>query len=126
VTDIIYTVSAQQDDTPVRGNALASGDNKVDRECEDFILERLDRGDEWAWALVEVCAHITVDKERFEGRAYLGACSYDDEAAFKKDAYYEDLCKEARDLLLENLRAGVARGVEAQVALGHIEAAGTR
>lgn len=122
--NIIYTVSAEQDDMPVRGNALASGDDKVDKECEDEILERLGRGDEWAWALVKVTAAVTLGDYVFSGKAYLGGCSYANEAEFKTDAYYLQMCKEAREDLVVKLRETVAVSIVAQAVLGHLEAAG--
>jgi hypothetical protein len=86
-------VIAKQDEIPVRGNALASGDDEEDRKYEDEILERLDNGDVWAWADVEV--HVTLPDGR-TGACRLGGCSYKDEADFKQDGgYYEDLVNEA-------------------------------
>lgn len=84
---------ATQDDTPVRGNAIASGDDEEDRKYEDMILERLATGDVWAWAQVEVQATLPDGRT---GSAYLGGCCYKDEADFKQpDGYYEDLISEA-------------------------------
>jgi hypothetical protein len=85
-------IIATQDDTRVRGNALASGDEEEDRRYEDMILERLDAGDVWAWAQVEVQASLPDGRT---GSAYLGGCSYDDENNFKEGGYYEDLIAEA-------------------------------
>jgi hypothetical protein len=79
---------ATQDDAPVRGNALASGNEEEDRRYEDMILERLDNGDVWAWADVEVQATLPDGRT---GSAYLGGCSYDDENNFKEGGYYEDM-----------------------------------
>lgn len=123
--NISYTVSAEQDDMPVRGNALASGDDKVDKECEDGIIRRLGAGDIWAWAQVKVTASVDLDGRTFSGRAYLGGCSYKDEADFRQPGwYYDDMCKEAREDLIVKLKEAVAVGVVAQAALGHLEAAG--
>jgi hypothetical protein len=84
---------ATQDDTPVRGNALASGDDEEDRKYEDEIIRRINDGDVWAWANVEV--HVTLADGR-TGACRLGGCSYKDEADFKQDGgYYEDLINEA-------------------------------
>ncbi len=86
-------INATQDDTPVRGNALASGDDEEDRKYEDEILKRLDNGDVWAWAQVEV--EVTLPDGR-KGSAYLGGCCYEDEEDFKQmGGYYEDLVREA-------------------------------
>jgi len=84
---------ATQDDTPVRGNALASGDDEEDRKYENLILARLDNGDVWAWAQVEVQATLPDGRT---GSAYLGGCCYEDEQDFKTDnPYYEDMVREA-------------------------------
>lgn len=79
-------VIAEQDDIPIRGNAMASGDDDVDRKVEDEILARLDGGDVWAWAAVEVRATLG----RYTGSDYLGACSYADEADFRANSGYFD------------------------------------
>jgi hypothetical protein len=89
---------ARQDDIPVRGNALASGDDAEDKRCEDAILARLDRGDEWAWACVEVRASF----EGWKASDFLGACSYDSESDFRQPGgYFEDM----RETALRELAA---------------------
>jgi hypothetical protein len=52
--DVEFTVRVEQDDTPVRGNAMASGDDAADRECEDEILSRLEAGNVEAWCVLTV------------------------------------------------------------------------
>jgi hypothetical protein len=74
-------VFAEQDDIPVRGNAMASGDDELDRKTEDWILRRLDSGDVWAWAAVTV----RVTWKGISCEDHLGACSYDDEADFRQE-----------------------------------------
>lgn len=83
-------LTVEQDDTPVRGNALASGNDEDDRECENAILRRLNRGDEWAWCVVTVTASVEFEGETFKGRDTLGACSYRDEADFRQPGGYLD------------------------------------
>jgi hypothetical protein len=104
--DVSFSVDAEMDEMPVRGNALASGDDAADRECEDEILARLESGDVWAWACVKVTASITLDDGRtFEASEFLGGCCYASEADFKvPGGYYEDLCTEAFDALDEKVR----------------------
>ena len=86
-------LTAELDDIPVRGNALASGDDDADRECEDAILTRLEAGDVWAWAIVVVTATL----DGFTGSDCLGACSYADEESFREpDGYFDDLVNGAR------------------------------
>lgn len=90
---------ARQDDMPVRGNALASGDDAEDKRCEDEILARLDRGDVWAWALVEVRASW----EGWKASDFLGACSYESEAEFRADEYFADMRETALRALADTL-----------------------
>lgn len=96
--DCAFTLTAEQDDIPVRGNAMASGDDEVDRAEEDRILNELDDGNVWAWASVT----LTCTFGGFEGFDSLGACSYRDEDDFKQPGgYYEDM----REQAFENLVA---------------------
>lgn len=78
---------ADQDDLRVRGNAMCSGDDKLDKQVEDEILRRLDSGDVWAWASVEV----KVTKGGLSESEYLGGCNYRDEQDFKRGGYYYDM-----------------------------------
>ena len=120
--EIEYTIECLEEDIPVRGNALASGDDAEDRKCEDEITRRLDRGDLWAWCHVRVTARIVDMPHLGEGRADLGCCSYENERDFKVDGgYYKQMCDEAREDLINDLRSGHANGiasVEALVMLG--------
>ena len=52
-----FNVRAERDWTDVRGNAMCSGDNDFDKECEDKIIADLNDGNIWAWA--SVCCHLT-------------------------------------------------------------------
>ena len=95
--DVIFTLECLEEHTPVRGNAMASGDNEADRACENEILERLDRGDIWAWCTVKVTARYG----SLVGVDYLGCCSYRDERDFREPSggYFDDMRREAlRDL----------------------------
>ena len=85
--ELTIEIIANQDGSSVRGNAIASGDDDTDKRIEDEIIERLDRGDVWAWALVEV----RVSKGGLTESDYLGGCSYRDEKGFKRGGYYYDM-----------------------------------
>ena len=85
--DVTWGLRVCVDDLPFEGNALASGDDDADREAEAAIRERLDRGDEWAWAAVEV----TAEWEGLSASDHLGGCSYESEEDFKRDPYYADM-----------------------------------
>ena len=101
---VTYRIEVDFDDMPVRGNAMASGDAAADKEVEDEILRRLDRGDVWAWASVQVVAEC----QGFRGTDSLGGCSYKDEEDFKTGGYYKDMRREA----LADLKKTLAWKVE--------------
>jgi hypothetical protein len=90
--EVEFELTVEPEDIPVRGNAMASGDDELDKACEGEILDRLDRGDVWAWAYVKVIAKWN----GFSGWAGLGGCCYEDERHFVENSmYYEDLKHEA-------------------------------
>jgi hypothetical protein len=95
-----------EDNTPVRGNAAASGDDAADKAVEDEILARLDRGDVWAWAIV----HVKASFNGFEGHAILGGCGYADKDDFMASDYYGDKQEEALADLQHVLRDAECRG----------------
>lgn len=101
---IEYTIEIEEDAMAVRGNAMASGDDAADREVENEILDRLRRGDTWAWATVTVSAEV----DGFRGTAQLGGCSYRDETDFREGGYFADMCIEARHELRAKLETAVS------------------
>jgi hypothetical protein len=121
-SDVVFAVECLPEDIPVRGNALASGDDAEDKACEDEILARLDSGDPWAWCCVKVTATLECKAPQYEvghtskgpcyrmptdvslvGVDYLGGCSYRDEADFREGGYFDDM----KDAALEHLQAQV-------------------
>jgi hypothetical protein len=100
-SDVVFTIAAELDPLDVRGNAMASGDDVADRECEDAIIARVNSGDVWAWA----CVTVTATWEGFEASDVLGACSYADEADFKAGGYYADM----KEACLHTLNAQIKR-----------------
>lgn len=89
--DVEWTLEVEMDDTPVRGNAQASGDKDYDRDVENRILERLGVGDVWAWAHVRVVGRY----QDFTADDGLGCCSYESEKDFvKHSCYYDDMRQE--------------------------------
>lgn len=92
LSDVEIVLRVEPDSEPVRGNALASGDDALDREVEDQIIARLDGGDVWAWAFVTVEARYA----GLVGKDHLGACSYNDEKDFRTPGgYFDDMKAEA-------------------------------
>jgi len=90
VHEVLWKVEAFPEYVPVRGNAMASGDDEFDTEVEDDILSQLDDGNEWAWATVKV----TGSYFGMESHQFLGCCSYRSEADFKSCGYYTDMQSE--------------------------------
>lgn len=71
----------------------------------EFVLQQIKAGNDWEWCTVKVTARY----QDFKGVAYLGACSYEDEKEFLKDASYEDMCADALARLNAELAAMVDR-----------------
>jgi hypothetical protein len=96
LADVEFTIDVLPEDAPVRGNAMASGDDDFDRQTEDRIISDLCSGNEWAWCTIKVTAHYA----GLEGCDYLGCCSYRNEDEFcQPDGYYPSMKDEAmRDL----------------------------
>ena len=102
-SEVKFTLTAEQDDLPVRGNAMVSGDAAADKEVEDEIIARLDKGDIWAWASVKV----TAEWNGYKGVNHLGACTCDNEQDFivGNSDYYSDMCDNALDELNNELES---------------------
>jgi len=112
-----FELKCEPDDIPVRGNAQASGDDRLDKECEDRIIAELESGNQWAWCTVVVEASWAA----FTGWDALGACSYDDERSFREEGgYFRDMVRVAVEHLLERIRAA---GWEVEASNDEIERA---
>ena len=108
---IEITLTCEEEYERVRGNAMASGDDAVDKECEDSIIADLESGNPWAWC----CAHVIVTWYGFKGEDYLGMCSYKSEEDFREPGgYFDDMVQTAIDQInCQYARAcGAAVGLE--------------
>ena len=76
-----YEVMIEPEDLDYHGNCMASGDEAMDREVEEWIKTELARGNECAWCSVTVKAIF----EDYEGYDSLGGCSYSSRADLEKD-----------------------------------------
>ncbi len=110
--EVTFKLVAEDEDIPIRGNAMASGDDEADKKLEDELIDRLDRGDIWAWCYVKVTATLTLpDGSKIEGWAGIGGCSYESEKDFiESDCYYSDLKSEALDDLQKEVENEIQRG----------------
>jgi hypothetical protein len=96
INDVSFQIYAINEDVPVKGNAIASGDDAFDRKVENRIIRELENGNVWAWCTVEVKA---IYKE-LSASDYLGCCSYKHEKDFmKKGGYYHGMKERAFDEL---------------------------
>ena len=91
-TGVAYTIDLLPEETAVKGNAMASGDDAVDRRAEQWIYRQLAKGNAWAWCTVKV----TASQGESEGVDYLGCCSYTGLKQFlQPDGYWDDMKSEA-------------------------------
>lgn len=95
------TLACMEEDTPIRGNVLASGDDALDRSAEHETERKLRAGNQWAWCT----AVVTVAWNGIEACSALGCCSYASERAFRRCGYYQDLKREALDQLVDQVLA---------------------
>jgi hypothetical protein len=93
------TLSVEQDDTPIEGNASATDDPEDDAEIVRVIRKRLERGDDWAWCVVTVTATLGP----WSSQDSLHGCNYRDERDFRSGGYYEDMVEIALDSLATEL-----------------------
>lgn len=98
--DVTFTITCENEDIPIKGNAMASGNDKEDKEVEDQIIRDLMSGNQWAWC----CVKVTAEWNGFRGVDYLGCCSYKDEEDFKEGGYYEQMKTQALDDLNSSLQ----------------------
>lgn len=121
--EIKYAVRLEPEDTPVRGNAMASGDPNVDRDTEAWTLSELDRGNLGAWCVAIVTATLEIDGRTFKGEAALGCCSYASEEECIRDMLSDEygLKSDARDHLETKLHLMVKSGELAKRALKALE-----
>jgi hypothetical protein len=103
--DVVVTITPEPAGIPVKDNAVVSGDDDFDHGVENEILARLERGDEWAWALVRVSVYEPESTLRVD--EYLQCCSYENEEDFRANSgYYDDMvaaCLEALQIRLDSV-----------------------
>lgn len=111
--DVTYTLEADYEDIPVKGNAMVSGNDADDKKVEDAIIKRLENGDVWAWAYVKV----TATWNGLIGVDGLGCCSYADASEFKKPGgHYNDMKARALEDLKLNIKTLQSKVCNVEVA----------
>lgn len=104
-----YSFEIHPEDVEIKGNVLASGNEKQDRDAEKWVEDQLRAGNDAAWCQVLVKARLMVDNEEFIGTASLGCCSYESEADLRKHVE-PDLQEEAMQDLITALERASKRG----------------
>lgn len=84
---IDWQVICHSEETPVEGNALASGDDAEDTKAEQYIRDQLESGNDWAWCTVE----IQGDYLGLSASQHLGCCSYKNRLDFEESGYFRDM-----------------------------------
>jgi len=103
--EVTFNVTIEPEEIDPRGNAIASGDDTFDRECENEIITRLNIGDTGTWCCVKVVA-TWGDIE--SNPQYLGGCSFsesDCHADIERCADDHGMLDEALDSLNAKVQA---------------------
>ncbi len=110
--DVVVSVEAEPSTLGLQGNLIDSGDPEVDRGVIKSVVDRLNRGDIWAWCEVTVTVSF---KGILHSKQYLNACSYEDEDDFASGGYFDDMIKDGVEELNDIVRDLVeALGKEAE------------
>jgi hypothetical protein len=88
-----------------------------DPEDAQWVIDQLERGNEWAWC----DATVTAEYDDLTGRATLGACSYKSESDFRKHCL-PDVASEALDDLWRQLELRTPAGRAKALALSSRQA----
>lgn len=100
---LIIIAEALPEDQPIKGNAVATGNEQTDNEICEAIQKDLDNGNDWAWCVVRV--HV-IYKGVQSDYQYLGGCSYKSMRDFIDNggSYYTDMVNDAIVDLNERLQ----------------------
>lgn len=99
INEVQFKIIAHEEGIPIKGNAVATGNDEEDKEIEDEIYRKLESSI-WAWCCIEVKATW----KGIKGNDYLGCCSYEDEDDFiKNSGYFEDMKERAYSELIQQL-----------------------
>lgn len=99
--EVEFRIELLEEDTVVDGY-FETDEPERDRELEQEILRRLERGDRWAWCTVRVIASWN----GLEGDDTLGCCSYESEEDFRNDdGYWPGMKAETLYRLNEKIKA---------------------
>lgn len=108
--EVTFEVTIEAEDTPVRGNLIASDDPDADRLDEEDVLHRLNRGEVEAWCCVVVTATWQApDGAEYTGRDTLGGCSLTEHYTAEIAAKEHGMREQALDDLNQRLASKVVK-----------------
>lgn len=105
LADAEVTVSVEQSDIPLRGNVMASGDDATDQEAEQWVIDQLNSGNDFAWCDVFVSAELG----GFRGWDSLAACSCNTKEELQELINDHGMVENALDHLRQQLREAGAK-----------------
>ncbi len=108
--EVTFEVTIEAEDTPVRGNFMATDEPDLDKAEEGALLARLERGEVEAWCGVIVTATWEHDGLTYEGRDSLWGCSLNDSYTAAVVAEHHGMQEQALDDLNRTLEAAVTKG----------------
>lgn len=100
IDQVEFDIHCMEESTPIKGNVMASGDDKEDAAAEQWVIDQLYSGNSWAWCTVKVTANY----RGLEGSDYLGCCSYRSTPDFMNDAYFNDMKQTAYNDLIQQIK----------------------
>ena len=115
---VAILLCVSQSTIPIKGNVMASGDDKYDTRAENKIRKELKDGNIAAWFDAAVAVQIEWEDDQYtyehEGTDYLGGCSYNSLIEFAKepDGYFLNMVETAWDEAVQSAKDNGDVGVE--------------
>ncbi len=97
--EVEFSFSIETEDAAIEGNAMASGDDAIDEETNDWVRREIARGNLAAWCYVVV----KVEWNGYRAFDSLGCCSYRSEKELWADLR-DTMKQEALDRLNESIQ----------------------
>lgn len=95
--EVEFSIEIEEDDSDFN---FESDEPEKDEKLRKELNRRRNNGDLWAWCTVVV----TAKWKEWKGVDSLGGCSYENEADFRQDGYFDDM----KDRALEELNKSLA------------------
>lgn len=103
--EVTFSIQIEADDTPVRGNVMATDEPELDKAEEDAVIARLDNGEVEAWCGVIVTATWEFDGHEYEGTDSIWGNTLSDEYTAETVVEHHAMKEQA----LDDLNASLGR-----------------